>query len=151
MLVLLFILIVSAVLGAVCSVIFSPIVYFVHSLFIAPFVSRNYRKKGEMKEVVGKCVSTSFHTSIDGESENWGYYEYTVDGKTYTWHTCSGKFRPAEKVTLYYHTDPKKVKEYEYMVGRLGIGELISFGFKLFTCIFFVLLGIIYVISVFSK
>lgn len=93
---------------------------------VAPILESRERKKQIALErgnvIEAKLLTRSMRSYRKEGVDEWsGKYEYTVDGKTKTYHATFYHIPPPHVLRLYYVNDPKKLfsmEEYHYDLGK---------------------------------
>ena len=107
-------------IGFICSIVLYPIVYFFHTILVAPFKGGKYRKNGGYNSVESILDSDTLHPCPNEDGRYSAVYRYVVNGKQYSTIIMRNEFHQFDHVeTLYYVTNPKKVVEKVNELGKI--------------------------------
>ena len=100
-----------------------------YDIFIIPFRRKKLLQKAFKKNRCVKAYLVDYHDDRFGDTDHHtvrihAFYNYTVDGRTYSYR-CWYNNSPEYEITLYYQHNPRKAFEADHF-GRLeGFGKMV--------------------------
>lgn len=133
----------SALIGLVISLVFSGGIYFIHTVFVAPF-KMSKMKKNKTYHTVEAELGGNRTPYENNQGKYQASYEYTVAGKKYSQIITRDDYTHFDNmITLYYDKNPKRTVERIEELGRIeNPGVMIKTFWFAFTLLVFIILKI---------